>query len=182
MSKTIYNYFDFDTTYPFALLLCLILGIYLLWLALHKIGDAEVSYQQHPILVKDLPFVGRLVAQGLPIILGSVLVLFGSINLFNLGRFYIEYSLGEFEEIEGQIQVIEVEQSNGRDRELYSIVFSIDDVIFDSANTYSPEEKAFFDDGCVMRVQYGYVGKHLMIYKIFLVATNETTSENLLMT
>lgn len=169
MEKMIYNFFDFSTGYPSALLMCVMFGSYWLWFAIWKIGNAEVTYKEAPILVKNLPFIGRLVAQGFYFLLGGALILFGLVNLFQIGKFYLAYYMCDVAEIEGQVQILEVEHTHGRDRELYSIIFTVDNMVFDTSNSYSPEEKAYFMEGSHFRVQYGYIGKHLMIYKIFVL-------------
>lgn len=169
MEKMIYSFFDFSTVYPSALLMCVVFGSYWLWFAIWKIGNAEVTYKEAPILVKNLPFIGRFVAQGFYFLLGGVLVLFGLVNLFQIGKFYLAYYMCDVAEIEGQVQILAVERTDGRDRELYSIIFTVDNMVFDTSNAYSPEEKAYFIEGSHFRVQYGYIGKHLMIYKIFVL-------------
>lgn len=176
MRELVYNFFDFSTVYPSALLLCLAVGSYFLWFAIHTLGNAQVEYNNKPILVKNLPLLGRILAQGLPFLLGAGLILYGSINLFNIAKFHTDYHLQNYCEIEGPISVSQIERSDGRDRELYSVVFSIGDVEFDTANAYAPEEKIWFVEGQEMYVEYGFIGQQLMIYKIYAIDGYDDTN------
>lgn len=69
----------------------------------------------------------------------------------------------------GPIYNVRIERSDSRSLEEYDIEFTIGDFEFITANRYSLNQVAFFEEGTNMLVQYGYIVDNIVIYRIYLL-------------
>lgn len=165
----IYDFYELNQFFWFLLLGILLFGLVLFFLGAIIIGNEEAEYNGQIVLIRQLPIGARLIIQGIPIIVGLLLILYSSIYLIEFCNFYFDCNSSKYMIESGPIYNVRIERSDSRSLEEYDIEFTIGDFEFITANRYSLNQVAFFEEGTNMLVQYGYIVDNIVIYRIYLL-------------
>ncbi|MBQ8579850.1 MAG: hypothetical protein IJ448_04070 [Oscillospiraceae bacterium] len=173
MNSTVYDFFYEGDAYLglFGLALAVSVGVLAFVGVFLPRCTVEINGEKKQI--KTLGILPRLLIQGIPAGVSLLLAVLCAVNCFQYLQFAYAYCVGDYAEVSGELNAIVITRNDSREEELYDIEFQIGDVVFSTQNSYTAAQKAYFTEDRTVTVQYGYLGREMMIYRIIVCANDD---------